>query len=179
MDNLVEIFVSVDEFCKIFIPEWNKRLIANGEKKRCRASRLSFSEIITILIMFQQSKYRNFKAFYIENSKINLKKEFPNLLSYNRFVELIPRVTVPLCAYLQSRRKASEGIAFIDSTSVVVCHNKRIRAHKVFKGLAKRGKSTMGWFYGFKLHLVCNHNGELVSCQITPGNVDDKKLLPN
>ena len=67
---------------------------------------------------------------------------------------------------------------FVDSTPIIVCHSKRIYGHKVFKGIAEIGKSTKGWFYGFKLHLICNHRGELVSCQITPVNVDDRSPIP-
>jgi hypothetical protein len=66
------------------------------------------------------------------------------------------------------------GITFVDSTSIRVCHNKRIRRNRVFEGIARTGKNTMGWFYGFKLHLVCNDKGELLSFCLTPGNVDDR-----
>ena len=62
----------------------------------------------------------------------------------------------------------------IDSTSIRVCNNKRITRNKVFQGIAERGKSTMGWFYGFKLHLVCNEKGELLNFSLTKGNVDDR-----
>jgi len=128
--------------------------------------------------LFQRSRYRDFKTFYLKEVLARLNSEFPQLVSYNRFVEFIPRVLVPMCAYLQSRKAVSEGIAFVDSTVIVVCKPKRINQHKVFKGLAKLGKSSMGWFYGFKLHLICNHKGELVSCKITAGNIDDRKPLP-
>jgi hypothetical protein len=126
------------------------------------------------LIHFHQSQYRNFKSFYIYHVSQHLKSEFPDLLSYNRFIELIPTIFAPLCAYLQSRKATSSGISFIDSTPIIVCHPKRIQSHKVFKGVAEIGRTTKGWFYGFKLHLICNHKGELVSCNITAGNVDDR-----
>lgn len=156
------------------MPEWNKHLLAEKQKKRNRESRLSISEIITILIHFHQSHYRNFKAYYLQYVSRHLGNEFPNLLSYKRFVALIPKVFAPLCSYLQSRRATSNGIGFIDSTPIIVCHPKRIHSHKVFKGIAEIGKTTKGWFYGFKLHLICNHRGELLSCHITPGNADDR-----
>ena len=66
------------------------------------------------------------------------------------------------------------GISFIDSTCVPVCHNKRIKRNKVFKGYAERGKSTMGWFYGFTLHIICNERGEILNFILTRGNVDDR-----
>jgi hypothetical protein len=172
--NLLELYCHVDEFVKAFLPEWNKQLLKKNKQKRNRPSRLSPSEIITILIHFHQSQYRNFKAFYLLHVCQHLNSEFKNLLSYNRFVALIPTVFAPMCAYLQSRKAESTGIGFIDSTSIIVCHPKRIYGHKVFKGIAQLGKTTKGWFYGFKLHLICNHRGELLSCQITPANVDDR-----
>jgi hypothetical protein len=175
--NLLELYCHVDEFVKSFLPEWNKHLLNENKKKRNRHSRLSPSEIITILIHFHQSHYRNIKSFYIFHVCRHLKSEFPEVLSYNRFIALVPTVFAPLCAYLQSQKADFDGIGFVDSTPIVVCHHKRIYGHKVFKGLAEIGKTTKGWFYGFKLHLICNHRGELVSCQITPGNVDDRSPI--
>lgn len=172
--ELLALYCLVDDFCKVFIPEWNKLLISNGLKKRQRHSKLSMSEIITILILFQQSHYRDFKNFYLTHVSQQLRKDFPELLSYTRFVSLIPQVLVPLCALLKSLQSTSSGISFIDSTPIAVCHNKRTGSHKVFAGLAKLGKSTKGWFFGFKLHLVINHRGELCGCRITSGNVDDR-----
>ena len=175
--NLLELYYHVDEFVKAFLPAWNKQLLAENKKKRNRSSRLSPSEIITILIHFHQSNYRNFKSFYLLHVHQHLHSEFPDLLSYNRFIALVPSVFAPLCAYLQSRKASSTGIGFVDSTPIM-CHPKRIYGHKVFKGIAEIGKTTKGWFYGFKLHLVCNHRGELVACQITPGNIDDRTPIP-
>jgi hypothetical protein len=175
--NLLELYCHVDDFLTAFLPEWNKRLIQDKKKKRCRPSRLSISEIITILIHFHQSQYRCFKAYYLQHVAVHLRDEFPHLLSYNRFIALIPTVFAPLCAYLQSQKATPTGIQFVDSTSIIVCHRKRIHSHKVFKGLAKMGKTTKGWFYGFKLHLICNHRGEIVSCCITPGNIDDREPI--
>lgn len=176
--NLLELYCHFDEFVKLFMPEWRKHLIEEKIKRRNRPSRLSVSEIITILIHFHQSHYRDFKSFYLLHVCKYLHSEFPERLSYNRFIALVPTVFAPLCAYLQSQQATSQGIAFVDSTPIVVCHSKRIHSHKVFKGIAEIGKTTKGWFYGFKLHLICNHHGELVSCRITPGNVDDRTPIP-
>ena len=65
----------------------------------------------------------------------------------------------------------------MDSTTLKVCRNQRIHNHKVFKGLAERGKSSMGWFYGFKLHLIINDKGEILAFQLTPGNVADVSMV--
>lgn len=143
--NLLELYYHVDEFVKAFLPEWNKHLLEEGKKKRNRPSRLSPSEIITILIHFHQSKYRNFKSFYLLHVCQHLRSEFPDLLSYNRFIALVPTIFAPLCAYLQSQKATSDGISFIDSTPIIVCHPKRIRSHKVFKGIAEIGKTTKGF----------------------------------
>jgi len=171
--EMLMLFCLIDDFCQAFVPEWNKLLISQGSKKRQRSNQLSFSEIITILILFQQSHYRDFKTFYLVHVCHHLRNDFPQLVSYTRFVSLIPRTLIPLCAFLHTLQTTSEGISFIDSTPIVVCHNKRISRHKVFSGLAAVGKTTKGWFYGFKLHLVVNHRGEVCACHITPGNVND------
>jgi hypothetical protein len=131
------------------------------------------SEIMTILIHFHQSNYRNFKAYYLEYVMTHLRNEFPGLVSYNRFVELIPSVIVPLTHYLRHACLGTcTGITFIDSTTLAVCKNPRIHYHKTFAGLARRGKTSTGWFYGFKLHLIVNDRGELLDFVLTPGNVN-------
>lgn len=130
---------------------------------------------MTILILFHRSNYRTFKHFYQEYVWGVLRDEFPGLVSYSRFVELIPGTLVPLCAYAQSRKGDVTGIAFIDSTPLKVCDNRRIHSHKVFQEVAQRGKTSMGWFYGFKLHLIINEHGDLLAFKFTAGNVDDRK----
>lgn len=175
MESLLELFVSVDDFCQVFLPFWKRKLMQDGSKKRCRSGQLRSSEIMTIIIYFHQSHYRNFKAYYTEHVCQHLRSEFPNLVSYERFVILMPSVLGRLSAYLKSLYGRCHGISFIDSTALLVCDNHRIHNHKVFAGFAQRGKGSMGWFYGFKLHLVINDRGELLACQITPGNVDDRQ----
>lgn len=85
---------------------------------------------------------------------------------------------VPLTAFMKTRCGTSQGIAFVDSTPLRVCKNIRIPRHKTFVEDAGRGKSSTGWFYGFKLHLIINDQGEILSFCITPGNVDDRKPVP-
>ncbi len=131
-------------------------------------------EIITIIIHFHQSHYTDFKAFYTIHVQKYLSREFPNLLSYARFVRLMPSTLMPLCAYLKSRYDQCSGISYIDSTKIQVCHNKRIKRNRVFADAATVGKSTMGWFYGFKLHLVVNDRGGLLGVKFTPANQDDR-----
>jgi transposase len=179
MDSLLVLFCDVDDFCKIFLPLWNRQLLASGQKQRQRARCLTMSEIMTILIAFHQSHYRDFKAYYCEQVLKSWRAEFPGLVSYTRFVEYIPSALVPLIIYLRSCCLGHcTGISFVDSTSLDVCLNQRIHAHKVFAGLAARGKTSTGWFFGFKLHLVVNDRGEILQLCITPGNVDDRKPVP-
>lgn len=179
MESLLELFCDVDDFCQAFLPIWQKQLIANGKIKRQRVRLLTVSEIMTILIAFHQSHYRNFKAYYNEKVLSQWRSEFPGLVSYTRFVEYIPSVLVPLMVYLRTCCLGNcTGISFVDSTSLDVCLNQRIHSHRVFAGLAERGKTSTGWFFGFKLHLVVNDRGELLQFCISPGNVDDRKPVP-
>ncbi len=175
--SLLELFCDVDDFWLRFAPQWKASQLTTG-KLRERKGQLCPSEVMTILIHFHQSHYRTFKAYYTEHVQVHLTSEFPHLVSYTRFVALIPRMMIPMLAYLQSRYGACTGISFIDSTSLAVCHPKRISRHRVFAADAKRGKTSMGWFYGFKLHLAVNDRGELLACCLTPGNVDDRKPVP-
>ena len=175
--SLLELFCHVDDFWQAFAPAFHRHLIETGQRQRRRSCSLSTSEVMTILIHFHQSHYRTFKAYYTEHVLLSLRAEFPGLVSYSRFVELMPSVLLPLCTYLDTCRGHCTGISFVDSTPLAVCHNRRIEQHRVFAGLAQRGKNSVGWFYGFKLHVVVNDCGELLACQITPGNVDDRKPL--
>lgn len=176
-DGLVERFCWIDDFCQVFNEGYNHHLLSNGQIHRLRSTRLTPSEIMTIMIEFHYSRYTDFKAFYLEYVLIHLKSLFPGLVSYNRFVEFLPRVLVPLMWLMQAILAPCTGISYVDSTVLRVCHIKRRWTHKVFKGIAQQGKSTMGWFYGFKLHLVVSEEGNLVSCHVTPGNVDDRTPL--
>jgi transposase len=176
--SLVELFCHVDDFCQTFEPAWEHLQLSSGTKTRRRAGQLCLSEIMTLIIHFHQSSYRNFKAYYTEYVQVYLRSAFPNLVSYERFVHLQSRALGPLLAYLHSLYGPCSGTSFIDSTALGVCHNRRIPAHRVFAGLAARGKTSMGWFYGFKLHLVVNDQGELLACHLTPGNVDDRQPVP-
>jgi hypothetical protein len=174
--ELVALFYLIDEFCKEFEPEWRRQRVASGLAQRNKPCRLSLSEILTIIVHFHQSYHRNFKHYYTDYVRVSLSSEFPKLVSYTRFLELMSEVNVPMLALLTSLLAHPTTANYIDSTKLVVCHNRRIRRNKVFKGLAARGKSSMGWFYGFKLHLIVNEKGELVSFFITPGNTPDNNI---
>lgn len=177
--DIVTIFCEIDDFCHQFEPVFKQKLLTSQIKQRKRLSKLSLSEVMTIVVYFHISGYRNFKTYYLEQVRQTMAREFPDLVSYNRFVELMADAAVPLAVYLEKRKAECSGISFVDSTSIAVCHNRRIHAHKVFRGFARRGKTSVGWFFGFKLHIAINHLGELLAMRLTPGNIDDRKPLPS
>ena len=128
--NLLELFCQVDDFCHWFLPEMHHKLIPI-KNRRNRAGRMSESEIMTILIHFHQSGYRNFKWYYTKHVRVHLKNEFPNSVSYSRFVNLIPRCLVPLIGFLKTTYGKCTGVSFVDATSIAVCHNKRINRNNL------------------------------------------------
>jgi len=173
--KITEIFCIVDEFCKEFDQLVDKHLLGNPSK---RPSTMSKSEVITITILFQLSGFRTFKHFYIYYLQKHMRNDFPNTVSYNRFTELMQQSLMPMTLFLKTCCLGdSTGISFVDSTPIRVCKPKRIKNNKVFKGIATTGKSTMGWFHGFKLHIVINDKGEILNFTITQANVDDRTPL--
>lgn len=177
-DKIIEIFVKVDDLCKEFETEIaNHRLDAGNYRVRDRKVSLADSETMTILIAFHSGHFTNLKHFYLGYICPYYKDYFPKLVSYNRFVELKQRVAVPMMLFLKTHcLGTSRGINFIDSTHIKVCHNRRIHNHRVFAAVAERGQCSIGWFYGFKLHLIINDKGEILSFYLTKGNVDDRNV---
>lgn len=177
--EIVALFCDIDDFCLQFEPAWQRRLVTEGSGSPLWTSRLRLSEGMTIVVSFHQSGYRTFKDYFLRYVTPHLSWAFPYVVSYSRFVELMPAALVPLCAYLQTRKGRSEGVAFIDSTLLAVCHPQRSTRHRVFAGFAAWGKNSLGWTYGFKLHLLINDLGELLACCLTAANVDDRKPVPH
>lgn len=178
-DTLIVLYCIVDSFCKEFYPEWEKQLLRQGLKKRRTPSRVCPSEIMAIVIYFHMLLFRDFKTYYTRYVMVHLRDSFPHLVSYSHMVNLLKSVAIPLCVFIQSLTGEKTGIYFIDSMILKACHIKREKQHRVFKGLAKKSKSTIGWFFGFKLHLVINDKGEIMAFKITAGNVDDRKPVPD
>jgi hypothetical protein len=156
--DILPLFCDIGDFCLLFEPAWRRRLLTSGLCRRRKHGALSLSEVMTILVLFHASGYRDLKSFHTRHVSEQMAAAFPKLVSYNRFVEL-----------------QRDALVFVDATTPAVCHNLRIPQHKVFWDSARRGQSSMGWFYGFKLHLVINDRGEMLGCYLTPGNVDDRK----
>ena len=177
-DKITEIFCSIDDFTIVFETALEKSVISSGKKTRKRKFKMSKGEIITITVLFHLSGYRNFKHYYLFYIQKHLKSEFPDTVSYNRFVELMQSNMLALTMYMKTSCLGEvTGISFVDSTPIRVCNKKRIRNNKVFKDIAEIGKSTMGWFYGFKLHIIINDKGEILDFMITRANVDDRTPL--
>lgn len=176
-NKITDIFCIVDEFCKDFEKSTKSFLLGRPSK---RPPRMTKSEVITIYLLFHLSGFRCFKHFYIYYVQKHLTKEFPNTVSYNRFVELMQSVIMPMTIFAKTCCLGKcTGISFVDSTPIQVCKSKRISRNKVFKNIATTGKSTIGWFHGFKLHIIINDKGEILSFAITQANVNDRDPLKN
>ena len=175
-DLIISVFYEIDNFCKKFIPYMEQQCIQTGDKPVPLElpSRLTLSGAMTICAVFHLSGYRTFKWFYQELVLKNYRKFFPNIVSYNRFVELMPYTALPMVFFAHSRCGKCTGISFADSATIDVCDSHRIQQHRVFKDIAQRGKSSTGWFYGFKLHISINDKGEILNFCLTCGNKDDR-----
>ena len=168
LDRLVEAFCEVDDFCQAFQPQWETHQLDGSYKSRGPKPGLADSEILTLLLVLHSSGFKYLKNFYNSPMGEVLRRYFPGMPCYERFVTLQKRVFVPLMCFMLSRTGRKTGIYYIDSTALPVCHNRRIGRHKTFAGLAARGKTSMGWFFGFKLHLGFNHLNEIVAVKLTP-----------
>ena len=181
-DKITEIYCIADDFFKLFNDQMKKHAIPDGniprKRKYHRESTMSETEVMIIMILFHASGYRCLKHYYLRYVSVNLRHLFPELVSYNRFVELEKKMALPLAIFINKVLLGEcTGISIVDSTPLRVCRNQRIRMHRVFKGIAARGKCSKGWFFGFKLHLICNEKGELLNFIFTPGDIDDRRPL--
>ena len=176
-DKVTEIFYLADEFCIQFDASVSRNRVGNAPKRK---PRMSTSEVITLMTLFHSGSFRNMKHFYIHYVQKHMQSEFPQTVSYNRFTELTQSAILPMAVFLKTCCLGDcTGISFIDSTPIRVCKNKRIKRNKVFKNTATVGKSTMGYFFGFKLHLVVNDKGEILNFVVTQGHADDREPLKN
>jgi hypothetical protein len=179
LDRLTELYMICDDFCKHY-ENWQKKCKQitdkNKPKTRCRKGLLTLSEIVCILVLYQSSNMKNFKSFYLTLG-FEIKSAFPNLCSYQRFIALREKAIPVLILLHYAVLSSCDGISYVDSTTIKACHIKREKRHKTFKLWAKKSKGTMGWFYGFKLHIIVNSKGELLNAFFSAGNVDDRDGL--
>ncbi len=176
--QLMALFCDIADFGKPFAPIYQQRLVQAGPRQRTRATTLALSELLTILVYLHWSHSRTFKHYATDYVVAHWRPYCPRLGSDTRFVALLPRALVPLCCDLHTRKGRCTGMAFIDSTPLAVCDNHRMATHRVLADIATRGKTAMGWFYGFKLHLIVNDEGELLALRLTPGHVDARQPVP-
>jgi Transposase DDE domain len=174
--DITALYCCLDDFCRIF-EDWEAHRLIPSAQSRQRTGKLSRAEMLFIVVLFHLSPYKHFKAFYLYGIGCQHRTCFGDLPHYDRFVSLMPRLFVPLMVLLHSLSGEETGVYFADATKLAVCHNRRIHRHKVFNGLAARSKTSMGWFFGLKLHLVINHKGQIMALRITPGNTADSTVL--
>lgn len=174
MCKYTTVFTIVDDFCKTY-EEWLKHKLLNTGKKRNRAGKLSLSEAISIMIFYHFSQFKHLKIYY--QSFVQNDKWFKNPPCYDRFIQIIPSLFIPLIIMMHYLSGKKTGIYYVDSTHLAVCKNIRIGSNRTFAGLAARGHSSIDWFYGFKLHMIINDKSEIVAIKITKGNVDDRKAF--
>ena len=177
--NILTLFCNIDDFFLAY-EKWQATHClpeTTPPETRGRPRKLHHSEVMTLLIAFHQSGYRTFKHFYERHVCVYWCAEFPNLVSYSRFVQLKKEVLTVLTFYLSAHLGTCSGLSFVDSTRLRVCDTRRISSHRVFAEEAGLSKTSMGWFYGFKLHLVINAQGEILDVALTTGNTDDRKPL--
>ena len=174
--SITALFCCLSDFADAF-EEWERHRLIPSQRQRRREGKLSLGEMLFIMVLFHLSPFKDFKHFWLYGVEQKYRDCFGDLPSYARFVALMPRLFTPFCVLLHSLKGEETGVYIADSTPLAVCRNARINRHRTFEGLAARGKTTMGWFFGFKLHVVMNHRGELMAVRITPGNTDDRKPL--
>jgi hypothetical protein len=174
--DITALYCCLDDFCKVFA-DWQAHRLIPSQQTRQRCGKLSRAEMLFIVVLFHLSPYKNFKTFYLYGIGCQHRACFGALPHDDRFVSLMPRLFVPMMVLLHSMSGEQTGLYFADATKLAVCHNRRIHRHKVFDGLAARGKTSMGWFFGLKLHVVINHKGQIMALKITPGNTADSTVL--
>lgn len=174
--NINAIYFCIDEFCKIY-QQWQRSRLISGNQIRIRNHKMSLGEMLTVMVIYHLSPCREFKSFYHYFLLTKHRKDFGNFLSYNRFVALMPQLLIPLICLLHCLSGRKDEVYFIDSTKMQICHNKRTNSNRVFRGLATIGRSSYGWFMGFKLHLIINAKGQIIAVKITAGNVDDRSVV--
>ena len=177
--DITSLYCFVDDFCKVADQWISNSFLPAASKNPTRRPEISHAELLTIVLLYHQSPCKNFKYFYMSYLQL-YKTEFKTLLSYTRFIALKPRILSYLVLLLEwyVQQATSTGISYVDATSIAVCHPKRISRNKVFKGIAALGKTTKGWFFGLKLHLLINQCGEIQGLKLTPGNMDDRTPVP-
>jgi hypothetical protein len=177
--RLLQLFCIVSELATLILANTSK--FATNEKAVGRKHNLTIAEAVTISLYRFFFPWTDFKHYYafVQNYHAG---EFPKLPHYDNMLtfqkQLLPFFLQLLGILIAINRSAFKNkhirIMFVDGSPLPVCANKRIFHHKVMKKVAARSKSTMGWFYGMKLHILVDAGGNILGVTITPGNVDER-----
>lgn len=177
MFDFTYFFCIIDDFFQKFEASYWEFLKHNNKRLRMRSSQLKISEIVFIAIWYKCSHFNNFKAFFL-SLKQNQSQLFRYLPCYQRMVHLISAHQLALHAlHFALMKDCQSHYLWIDSTTLPVCKNQRIQRHKSLAAIATRGKSSMGWFFGCKLHLIMNQSGEIVRTALSNGHTADIKMV--
>ncbi|BAG41299.1 transposase [Orientia tsutsugamushi str. Ikeda] len=171
---ITTVYYLIDNFCKIY-QEYERNRLIPSSNQRNRDGKLSLAELLTIVIYFYLSPCKDFKNYYLYYLHYKYKGYFC-LPSYSRIIQLWHIILLPLAALMHYLKGEETDIYYIDSTKLAICHNKRTSSNRVFNRISKIGKSSYGWFLGFKLHLVINNKGEIMSVKSTKGNKSDLSI---
>lgn len=179
---LVSLYVMVDDVIKTLAASQEFRLRLSSANKGGRPPTLTLSEIVALGLFRYALNIKDVKHFHRHISS-HYADYFPKLPNYQNFVSLLNRISgyvlflVLWICHHNKQYLSQDDLLIIDTSALKVCEKGRISEHKVCKGLAAIGKTTQGWFYGFKLGLVVDALGHLISVAIGPGNTDDRKFL--
>jgi len=168
---IITIYYIIDNFCKEY-KKWEQSKLLPTTGQRDRAGQLSLSELLAVVLYFYLSPCRDFKNYYLYFLPYKCRGYF-KLVGYSRIVQLMPRLILPLSIIMQNLSGEQTGIYYIDSTKLQICHGKRTKSNRIFKNISKVGRSSYGWFMGFKLHLIINNKGSIMAIKITKANKSD------
>ena len=170
---IVALYVCIDDFSKIY-EEWEQKKLIRTTKNRKREGKLSMSKKLLIVVLYHLEGFKNFKYYYKYTVEIKYKTIFKEVLCYDRFIQIMPNLLLPLSILLQFLFGKARGIYFLDTTKLSIYHSMREKRNKVFGKIAEKGKTSMGRFFRFKMHMIINDIGQIMATKITKGNVDDR-----
>lgn len=180
---LIAIFCFVDDFHEHILTLLRPALIRpHQQHPPLKRRNLSTTELVSLALFFQFTGHRSWRDFY-KYIKTHYRQDFPDLPSYRNFVAamnaLSPYAVILLQAFCALFRQTTPATAakFADSTNLPVCSIKREFSHQVMKLFATKSKTTMGWFYGLRLHVLCNELMQILECRITTATVGERAAL--
>jgi hypothetical protein len=165
------VFCVIDDLCKYLFVEPHTAGRHRG---------LSVSEVITICLIRDHFKIEDLKHLYrLLDQKYRY--DFPGLPSYANFVATVNSSSWQMLTLVKVlvaiNNQSAVTVKIVDSTPLPVCHNMRIYKHKTMKKYATRSKSTMGWFYGLKLHLLIDLQRNILNIQFTTAKASERAVL--